>query len=208
MSDRSKKLVARVQRFLFVKNIEINKAEIYDALQQAQVQILTETLCLSETKTIQLVASQEEYPITIGIDGRPIILKAISLIRPDGLSITLLDDKQYNFLRKNEGTLSANNSPLIAKLNGNTISLFPIPANPIETDLMTLTFYKGNTNADITETIEPELPVYWDKAIETYAIFSLTYDPNALEIYSREIITHKNHSFTNGSNNNRIKANW
>jgi len=174
--ERSQRLFGRVRRILEQKGIsiqDIQNAEIYDELAEAQKQIFAR-VGFERKYNITLDNSEDEYELVVSSVNDRVCVKGIKIfITPSTWTYTLeyVPNTEWNETILSDSTAS---NPTHATLFDNTLHLYPTPAT--DGEILTLWAILCLPETDISATIDPEIGEEWNKALEYYALSSLLFD--------------------------------
>lgn len=188
--ERSQFILGRIRRIL-EKNygFEVDKfqnGEIYDEMQQAQIQIFGEVLP-EKIYEIVLATNTNQYSLINNFDDLSVIDKIKSVILPDDWEYTfeLVSNARWQEILK---TTFDSAQPQKGTIIGNDFYVFPIPDSTYDGAIITLVTNLRAPSSVISEKIDPELTSQlYDKPIEWLALFSLTGDSKWIELYKVSI---------------------
>lgn len=188
---RTEKIFSKVRRNIHkISERDIKDRIIYQTMQEAQKQIIMLTQCLEKEISVTTVADQESYDLLTYTTGfisieRPIIGEIKSHKLPSTWNITKLD-----FITKEEYDQLdfidySSETPLKACVFNRKIYLYPIPTSAA---IIKLTCYLEDSITEISDStsstiVQPEIQVYWDKALEYYTTSELFDEPDIKEYW-------------------------
>lgn len=209
--ERSQRIYGRVHRIL-TKNlgqdvIKILKEEIYDEMQQSQVQIFAEVL--PERKfDITLIDSTDEYSLLEESTDREIIHLVKSVITPvdwDYKFEFVNNGTQWNEILKSDTDVA---QPLKATIIGNSLFVFPVPDSTYGGNIITLLTLLKSPTTTISDTVDPELTDLFDKPIEWLTLFGITQDLKYYTLAMEDISTKLNYAVASAEEENVKECNW
>ncbi len=216
MANRSQNILSRVYRNLRKYSYPLNdieETEIYDEMQNAQMDILARTH--GERKvTVTLATDTNTYTLSAG--GSRLNVSSVK-------AAVVPEDWQYPFqILPNDSFVAIKNSddaalynwetiwenwgfgsnipdvstkqPLIGTIINNVLEVYPTPDSDYNGDEIELWVYMAGSNTTISSTVNPETPDIFDKAIEYYAtseIISGDISQYYRNLYEAEILKHK-----------------
>lgn len=177
MSNRSTNIKSRIFRSLNkngVKNSDVVDTEIYDEIEKAQDHIISE-VCTDKTVKIAMIDGVKEYDLTT----EPYISGSTIQRRRNIASVKVVqkpsDWTDFEIVSNNEfvnfnNNLSASSSqPVIGTIIDSKLIVSPTPDSTVEGDEIELYVYLSSSMGQIDKDTEPEIPEYFDKALEYFA---------------------------------------
>ena len=191
---RTAQILSKVRRNLSkYSERDIQDRVIYQQMQEAQTQIILLTQCLEKELEITTIANQESYDLEVEIENgglfasdgaelydsdgnrlyatpdetetENIVGEIKSLIPPETYGpIDIVPEDEYNGM-KPYLTLVAN--PSICTVFDNQIHFYPAPVS--SNDIIKAWYYLNDSITKIAKAVEPEIQIYWNKAIEYFA---------------------------------------
>lgn len=116
---------------------------------------------------------------------------------------------QTNYSIAEADNVSNVDQPLVFTILNNKLNMYPIPTSDYNGDIIILYVYLSSSITAITEAVEPEIPSYWDKAIEYYTTsqFVMNKDKGIyLQLFEKEIQTKKSIAHVKRHNIERQRA--
>ncbi|MEM3091548.1 MAG: hypothetical protein QXD05_00220 [Candidatus Pacearchaeota archaeon] len=150
---------------------DVTDEEIYSQMQRAQDLIINETGIIKEIE-ITLHQNQVEYILSSDQSKRNVaVIKSIKI--PDNwvYGFEILTNKEFLY-RQRHYTYGIS-QPVIGTVYDNKLIVYPKPGANYEGNIIKLIVNLSSSTSTINETTDPELPEYFDKAIELYATSQL-----------------------------------
>jgi len=180
---RTANILGRVVRNLRkhdpVNYVPANVTEIYDEMAKAQDQIIA--LCQFDKEIeILLITGQEDYSLTVST--RNIIGSIKTIITPDDWNypIEIVDNAEWDNIVNGSYSIT---QPLYATIFTHKLLLHPVPTSGHNGDILKVWAYLNASLTIIGASVEPEIPDYWDDAIEYYTTSKFLIGPDRERFY-------------------------
>lgn len=99
--------------------------------------------------------------------------------------------------------------PLLMTVMANQLNVYPVPNDDYDGDILIIYAYLSSSITTITQEVEPEIPSYWDKAIELFASSQFVKEQDKglySQLFEKEIQTKKSIAHVKRHNLERKKA--
>jgi len=172
--NRSTNIKSRVFRNLQNlgrKNSDVVDDEIYDAIQRGQDRIISDVFP-DRIVTITLTTGIDSYPLSTSSAApyKKNIASVKIIETPDGMSkITVTTERRFSEIVKNKA--SGAGSPFVATVINSNLHIYPIPIAANNGKQIKLYVYSSASAGVIDKDNEPELPEYFDYALELFATY-------------------------------------
>ncbi len=192
--DRSKKIYGRIKRILennyYYPADKINESEIYDEIQQSQIQIFS-LVQPEKIFTVALMNNEDVYPLSQENTNREIIKKIKSVITPVAwtLPFIFVSNASWDELIKTEDSNSDGSQPRIGTIIAHSLYVFPKPNITYSGKELQFICILKCPETSISTSVDPELNEVYDKDLEWFTLFSITNDPKWFQFYESSINT-------------------
>lgn len=183
--ERSQRIYGRIRRTLRIRNVSdslITSKQIYDEMNEAQKQIYSKAK-FDKEKTISLTVGTTDYDLTDS--NREVFGSIIKIVRPDDwrYEIDFVSPMQWDDV-VNSGEFDNYTNPVRATIFDNKLKLYPAP-----TAAATLTIFANLMlpTTNISESVDPSIPDYWDRVIEDYAFWRILGDAAYFQSFEKGV---------------------
>lgn len=174
---RTLKIIGRIRRNLGdLSTGSIQNPEIIDEMNEAQNVIIQKTKCLERILDLTTDDGKDSYEIE-----EMLLVKNVKF---DNQDIELLPHDE--FFDKIAGVLSASR-PIYATIFAENLIFAPVPTYSAPVSIVG---YAAKSAEEISESVEPEIPMIFDRAIEYYVTAQLIKGNEKLgymELFEREL---------------------